>query len=103
LFVRLFPFRWHCLSTGKWRYFAVSFEFEILFLKFAGFQFPAFFFFRLIELHEATKRQRKMAEEEKKAANVANMVFSNMTTIKAYTLQNHFHTIFHNALKPLRR
>lgn len=35
-----------------------------------GFQFPAFFLFRLVELRESTNRQRQMAEEEKKAANV---------------------------------
>jgi ABC-type bacteriocin/lantibiotic exporter with double-glycine peptidase domain len=69
----------------------------------ASFQFPAFFLFRLVELREATKRQRQMAEEEKKAANLATMVLANMTTIKAYTLQSHFHSIFHNALKPLKR
>ncbi|KAI6210798.1 Multidrug resistance protein pgp-3 [Aphelenchoides besseyi] len=67
-----------------------------------GFQFPAFILFRLVELHEAGTRQRQMAEEEKKAANLATIVLSNMSTIKAYTLQSHFHAIFHDALKPLR-
>lgn len=40
-----------------------------------GFQFPAFFIFRFVELRETTKRQRQMADEEKKAANVSD--FSN--------------------------
>uniref|UniRef100_A0A915CV14 ABC transporter domain-containing protein n=1 Tax=Ditylenchus dipsaci TaxID=166011 RepID=A0A915CV14_9BILA len=31
-----------------------------------GFQFPAFFMFRLVELRETSKRQRQMAEEEKR-------------------------------------
>jgi len=51
-----------------------------------GFQFPAFIMFRLVELHETTKRQRQMAEEEKKAANLATVVLSNMSTIKVSTL-----------------
>ncbi|KAI6243621.1 hypothetical protein M3Y99_00024100 [Aphelenchoides fujianensis] len=55
-----------------------------------AFQFPAYFFFRIVELHEAGTRQRRMAEEEKKAANLATVVLSNMSTIKAYTLQSHF-------------
>lgn len=37
-----------------------------------GFQFPAFFMFRLVELRETSKRQRQMIEEEKKAANVSS-------------------------------
>uniref|UniRef100_A0A914BWU9 ABC transmembrane type-1 domain-containing protein n=1 Tax=Acrobeloides nanus TaxID=290746 RepID=A0A914BWU9_9BILA len=67
-----------------------------------GFQFPAFFAFRLMELRETGKRQRQMAEEEKKAANLATMVLTNMSTIKAYTLQAHFESIFCNALRPLQ-
>ncbi|CAD5227956.1 unnamed protein product [Bursaphelenchus okinawaensis] len=67
-----------------------------------GFQFPAFFLFRLIELRETSKRQREMAEEEKKVANLATIVLSNMGTIKAYGLQDHFDTIFRNALKPMQ-
>uniref|UniRef100_A0A7E4UUZ1 P-loop containing nucleoside triphosphate hydrolase protein n=1 Tax=Panagrellus redivivus TaxID=6233 RepID=A0A7E4UUZ1_PANRE len=69
---------------------------------FCGFQFPAFFMFRLVELRETSKRQRQMIEEEKKAANLATVVLSNMSTIKAYTLQEHFDAIFYNALKPLQ-
>lgn len=69
----------------------------------ASFQFPAFFLLRLVELREATKRQRQIAEEEKKTANLATLVMGNMTTIKAYTLQNHFHFLFNIAIKPLER
>ncbi|MFH4984811.1 hypothetical protein AB6A40_011520 [Gnathostoma spinigerum] len=68
-----------------------------------GFQFPAFFLFRLVELRETGKRARQMAEEEKKAANLATVVLSNMSTIKAYTLQEHFNQIFCDALKPLQK
>uniref|UniRef100_A0A915PDN2 Uncharacterized protein n=1 Tax=Setaria digitata TaxID=48799 RepID=A0A915PDN2_9BILA len=67
-----------------------------------GFQFPAFFLFRLVELRETSKRQRQMAEQEKKAANLATAVLSNMSTIKAYTLQEHFNSIFYETLKPLQ-
>ncbi|VDN83771.1 unnamed protein product [Brugia pahangi] len=68
-----------------------------------GFQFPAFFIFRLVELRETSKRQRQMAEQEKKAANLATAVLSNMSTIKAYTLQEHFNSIFYETLKPLQK
>lgn len=68
-----------------------------------SFQFPAFFLFRLVELRETSKRQRKMAEQEKKAASLATMVLSNMSTIKAYTLQEHFNNIFQETLKPLQK
>ncbi|VDM11233.1 unnamed protein product [Wuchereria bancrofti] len=68
-----------------------------------GFQFPAFFIFRLVELRETSKRQRQMAEQEKKAANLATAVLSNMSTIKAYTLQEHFNNIFYETLKPLQK
>uniref|UniRef100_A0A915C5Z5 p-glycoprotein 10 n=1 Tax=Parascaris univalens TaxID=6257 RepID=A0A915C5Z5_PARUN len=68
-----------------------------------GFQFPAFFLFRLVELRETSKRQRQMVEQEKKAANLATLVLSNMSTIKAYTLQEHFNQIFCDALKPLQK
>ncbi|VDM98402.1 unnamed protein product [Thelazia callipaeda] len=68
-----------------------------------GFQFPAFFLFRLVELRETNKRQRQMAEQEKKAANLATVVLSNMSTIKAYTLQEHFNNIFYETLKPLQK
>ncbi|KAK0405324.1 hypothetical protein QR680_017924 [Steinernema hermaphroditum] len=68
-----------------------------------GFQFPAFFLFRLVELRETSKRQRQMVEEEKKAANLATVVLSNMSTIKAYSLQEHFNEIFCDALRPIQR
>uniref|UniRef100_A0A1I8A0K1 ABC-type xenobiotic transporter n=1 Tax=Steinernema glaseri TaxID=37863 RepID=A0A1I8A0K1_9BILA len=68
-----------------------------------GFQFPAFFLFRLVELRETSKRQRQMVEEEKKAANLATVVLSNMSTIKAYSLQEHFNDIFCDALRPIQR
>uniref|UniRef100_A0A8R1XQZ9 Uncharacterized protein n=1 Tax=Onchocerca volvulus TaxID=6282 RepID=A0A8R1XQZ9_ONCVO len=68
-----------------------------------GFQFPAFFLFRLIEFRETSKRHRQMAEQEKKAANLATTVLSNMSTIKAYTLQEHFNNIFYETLKPLQK
>uniref|UniRef100_A0A1I7VQ25 P-loop containing nucleoside triphosphate hydrolase protein n=1 Tax=Loa loa TaxID=7209 RepID=A0A1I7VQ25_LOALO len=68
-----------------------------------GFQFPAFFIFRLVELRETSKRQRQMAEQEKEAANLATAVLSNMSTIKAYTLQEHFNNIFYETLKPLQK
>jgi hypothetical protein len=38
-----------------------------------GFQFPAFFFVRFVEVRETGKRQRQMAEEEKKAATVSQI------------------------------
>ncbi|KAI1716202.1 ABC transporter transmembrane region domain-containing protein [Ditylenchus destructor] len=68
-----------------------------------GFQFPAFFMFRLVELRETSKRQRQMSEEEKKAANLATVVLTNMSTIKAYSLQTHFDNVFCDALRPLQR
>uniref|UniRef100_A0A0N5CHS2 ABC transporter family protein n=1 Tax=Strongyloides papillosus TaxID=174720 RepID=A0A0N5CHS2_STREA len=68
-----------------------------------SFQFPAFFFFRLIEFREANKRQKQMLEEERKVANLAHMVLSNICTIKAYNLQGHFKNIFDEALKSLER
>ncbi|KAL3990856.1 ABC transporter family protein [Acanthocheilonema viteae] len=67
-----------------------------------SFQFPAFFIFRFVELRETSKRQRQMADQEKKAANLATVVLSNMSTIKAYTLQEHFNNIFYKTLKPLQ-
>ena len=44
-----------------------------------------------------------MVEEERKAAAMASVVLSNMTTIKAYNLQEHFYEVFTNALKPLAK
>uniref|UniRef100_A0A915MLL0 ABC-type xenobiotic transporter n=1 Tax=Meloidogyne javanica TaxID=6303 RepID=A0A915MLL0_MELJA len=41
-----------------------------------GFQFPAFFFVRIVEVRETSKRQRQMAEEEKKAATVCVFFFA---------------------------
>ncbi|CAJ0582944.1 unnamed protein product, partial [Mesorhabditis spiculigera] len=68
-----------------------------------GFQFPAFFIFRVVQLKEGAKRQRQMIEEEKKAANLATVVLSNMSTIKAYSLQTHFYHVFLQALEPVSR
>uniref|UniRef100_A0A0K0DXX6 ABC transporter family protein n=1 Tax=Strongyloides stercoralis TaxID=6248 RepID=A0A0K0DXX6_STRER len=68
-----------------------------------SFQFPAFFFFRLIEFREANKRQKNMLDEERKVANLAHMVLSNICTIKAYNLQGHFINIFNEALKSLEK
>lgn len=62
-----------------------------------------------------------MSEEEKKAANLvplyyilpymndpkchfqATVVLTNMSTIKAYSLQTHFDNVFCDALRPLQR
>lgn len=68
-----------------------------------GFQFPAFFFVRIVEVRETSKRQRQMAEEEKKAATYTSIFLTNMPTIKAYSLQSHFHRIFCDALRPLKK
>ncbi|CEF69493.1 LP14331p [Strongyloides ratti] len=68
-----------------------------------SFQFPAFFFFRLLEFREANKRQKNMLDEERKVANLAHMVLSNICTIKAYNLQRHFINIFNEALKSLEK
>uniref|UniRef100_A0A0N5A5R0 ABC transporter family protein n=1 Tax=Parastrongyloides trichosuri TaxID=131310 RepID=A0A0N5A5R0_PARTI len=68
-----------------------------------SFQFPAFFFFRLIEFRETNKRQKNMIEEERKAGNLAHTVLSNICTIKAYNLQEHFRNIFNEALKSLEK
>lgn len=48
-------------------------------------------------------RQREMVEEENKAANLATVVLSNMSTIKAYNLQEHFYSVFADTLEPLAR
>uniref|UniRef100_A0A8R1HZ19 Uncharacterized protein n=1 Tax=Caenorhabditis japonica TaxID=281687 RepID=A0A8R1HZ19_CAEJA len=66
-----------------------------------SFQFPAYFIIRVLQIKEGTKRQRQMVEEEKKAANLATVVLSNMSTIKAYNLQSHFYNVFCDALKPV--
>ncbi|KAL7079080.1 hypothetical protein ACQ4LE_001579 [Meloidogyne hapla] len=68
-----------------------------------GFQFPAFFFVRIVEVRETSKRQRQMAEEEKKAATYTSIFLTNMPTIKAYSLQSHFHRVFCDALRPLKK
>ncbi|PIO55354.1 hypothetical protein TELCIR_23260, partial [Teladorsagia circumcincta] len=47
--------------------------------------------------------QRAMVEEENKAANLASVVLSNMGTIKAYNLQEHFYSVFADTLEPLAR
>uniref|UniRef100_A0A1I7XKT7 ABC transmembrane type-1 domain-containing protein n=1 Tax=Heterorhabditis bacteriophora TaxID=37862 RepID=A0A1I7XKT7_HETBA len=49
------------------------------------------------------QKQRQMVEEEKKAANLATVVLSNMSTIKAYNLQEHFYSVFADALRPLTK
>ncbi|VDM59178.1 unnamed protein product [Angiostrongylus costaricensis] len=66
-----------------------------------SFQFPAYFIIRIVQIKEGTKRQREMVEEENKAANLATVVLSNMSTIKAYNLQEHFYSIFAQTLEPL--
>ncbi|CAB3399339.1 unnamed protein product [Caenorhabditis bovis] len=66
-----------------------------------SFQFPAYFIIRVLQIREGAKRQRQMNEEEKKAANLANVVLANMSTIKAYNLQSHFYNVFCGALKPV--
>uniref|UniRef100_A0A0N5AVA3 ABC transporter ATP-binding protein n=1 Tax=Syphacia muris TaxID=451379 RepID=A0A0N5AVA3_9BILA len=68
-----------------------------------GFQFPAFCLFRYVEISETSKRQHQIIEHEKKVADLATVVLSNMSTIKAYTLQEHFNTLFYDVLKPLQR
>ncbi|PIO73033.1 ABC transporter, ATP-binding protein, partial [Teladorsagia circumcincta] len=68
-----------------------------------SFQFPAYFIIRIVQMKEGTKRQRAMVEEENKAANLASVVLSNMGTIKAYNLQEHFYSVFADTLEPLAR
>ena len=48
-------------------------------------------------------RQRQMMDEEKKAADLTSVVLSNMSTIKAYCLQEHFYSVFVDVLKPLAK
>ncbi|CAJ0610448.1 unnamed protein product, partial [Cylicocyclus nassatus] len=68
-----------------------------------SFQFPAYFIIRIVQIKEGTKRQREMVNEENNAANLATIVLSNMSTIKAYNLQEHFYSIFTKTLEPLAR
>ncbi|KHJ98046.1 ABC transporter, ATP-binding protein [Oesophagostomum dentatum] len=68
-----------------------------------SFQFPAYFIIRIVQIKEGTKRQREMVNEENNAANLASVVLSNMSTIKAYNLQEHFYNIFTKTLEPLAR
>ncbi|CAI4225548.1 unnamed protein product [Auanema sp. JU1783] len=68
-----------------------------------SFQFPAYFIIRVLQIKEGSKRQRQMMEEEKKAASLITIVLSNMSTIKAYNLQEHFYSVFTDALKPLSK
>ncbi|KAK6062300.1 ABC transporter, ATP-binding protein [Cooperia oncophora] len=68
-----------------------------------SFQFPAYFIIRIVQMKEGTKRQRAMVEEENKAANLASVVLSNMGTIKAYNLQEHFYSVFATTLEPLAK
>ncbi|KJH44078.1 ABC transporter, ATP-binding protein [Dictyocaulus viviparus] len=68
-----------------------------------SFQFPAYFLIRIVQIKEGTKRQREMVEEENKAANLATIALSNMSTIKAYNLQEHFYSIFAQTLESLAR
>ncbi|VDL73810.1 unnamed protein product [Nippostrongylus brasiliensis] len=50
-----------------------------------------------------TDSQRAMVEEENKAAQLASVVLSNMSTIKAYNLQEHFYSVFADTLEPLAK
>ncbi|KAK5982845.1 hypothetical protein GCK32_017736 [Trichostrongylus colubriformis] len=68
-----------------------------------SFQFPAYFIIRVVQMKEGTKRQRAMVEEENNAANMASVVLSNMVTIKAYNLQEHFYSVFTETLERLAR
>ncbi|KAK6760030.1 hypothetical protein RB195_021524 [Necator americanus] len=68
-----------------------------------SFQFPAYFIIRIVQIKEGSKRQREMVNEENNAANLATVVLSNMSTIKAYNLQEHFYSIFTETLQPLAR
>ncbi|KAK6760032.1 hypothetical protein RB195_021525 [Necator americanus] len=66
-----------------------------------SFQFPAYFIIRIVQIREGTKRQREMTNEEHKTAHLASLVLSNMATIKAYNLQEHFYSTFNETLNPL--
>ncbi|EYC03258.1 hypothetical protein Y032_0095g2839 [Ancylostoma ceylanicum] len=68
-----------------------------------SFQFPAYLITRIVQIKEGTKRQREMVNEENNAANLVTVVLSNMSTIKAYNLQEHFYSIFTETLEPLAR
>ncbi|RCN41971.1 ABC transporter, ATP-binding protein [Ancylostoma caninum] len=68
-----------------------------------SFQFPAYLITRIVQIKEGTKRQREMVNEENNAANLVTVVLSNMSTIKAYNLQEHFYSIFTKTLEPLAR
>ncbi|WKY16389.1 hypothetical protein Q1695_001220 [Nippostrongylus brasiliensis] len=68
-----------------------------------SFQFPAYFIIRIVQIKEGSRRQRAMVEEENKAAQLASVVLSNMSTIKAYNLQEHFYSVFADTLEPLAK
>ncbi|PAV76660.1 hypothetical protein WR25_23384 isoform C [Diploscapter pachys] len=68
-----------------------------------SFQFPAYFIIRIVQIREGSRRQRQMMDEEKKAADLTSVVLSNMSTIKAYCLQEHFYSVFVDVLKPLAK
>ena len=44
-----------------------------------------------------------MEEEETKAASLVADVLNNMTTIKAYNLQEHFYSVFEKRAEPLAK